>query len=71
VPPSSKKVGIYVGRIAIRATGSCNVRTASGTIEGIHARYCQPLHKGDGYSYTKGAALPPPAVMPGREVPSN
>jgi 5-methylcytosine-specific restriction endonuclease McrA len=71
VPPSSKKVGIYVGRIAIRATGSCNIRTASGTIEGIHVRYCQPLHKGDGYSYTKGAALPPPAVMPGREVPSN
>jgi 5-methylcytosine-specific restriction endonuclease McrA len=59
VPPSSKKVGIYVGRIAIRATGFCNVKTAGGTIEGIHVRYCQPLHKGDGYSYATGAALPP------------
>jgi 5-methylcytosine-specific restriction endonuclease McrA len=59
VPASSKKVGTYVGRIAIRATGSCSIKTASRTIQGIHVRYCQPLHRGDGYSYTKGAALPP------------
>lgn len=61
VPPSSTKVGTYVGRIAIRATGYCNITTASGTTQGIHVRYCQPLHKGDGYSYTKGAVLPPQA----------
>jgi hypothetical protein len=61
VPPSSTKVGTYVGRIAIRATGSCNLKTASGTIEGIHVRYCRPLLRGDGYSYAKGAALPPQA----------
>jgi hypothetical protein len=24
-------------------------------------RYCQPLQRGDGYRYTKGAALPPQA----------
>lgn len=59
VPPSSKKVGTYVGRIAIRARGYCNVKTASATTQGIHTRYCHPLHKGDGYSYAKGAALPP------------
>jgi hypothetical protein len=61
VPPNSKKAGTYVGRIAIRATGSCNLKTANGTIEGIHVRYCQPLHRGDGYSYQKGVALPPQA----------
>lgn len=59
VPASSIKAGTYVGRIAVRATGSCNLKTASGTIEGIHVRYCQPLQRGDGYSYAKGAALPP------------
>jgi 5-methylcytosine-specific restriction endonuclease McrA len=59
VPAPSKKAGTHVGRIAIRATGYCNLKTVSGTIEGIHVRYCQPLHKGDGYSYAKGAALPP------------
>jgi 5-methylcytosine-specific restriction endonuclease McrA len=51
VPTSSIKAGVYVGRIAIRATGSCNLTTASGTVQGIHARYCTPLHRGDGYTY--------------------
>jgi 5-methylcytosine-specific restriction endonuclease McrA len=54
VPPSSVKAGTYVGRIAIRATGSCNLQTAMGTIQGIHYRYCQPLQRTDGYSYQKG-----------------
>lgn len=57
VPQPFKTAGHYVGRIAIRATGSCNVTTATGTVQGIHVRYCQPLHRGDGYVYTKGAAL--------------
>jgi 5-methylcytosine-specific restriction endonuclease McrA len=59
VPASSVKAGVYVGRLAVRATGSCHVKTARGTIEGIHVRYCQPLQRGDGYAYTTGAALPP------------
>jgi 5-methylcytosine-specific restriction endonuclease McrA len=59
VPATSTKAGIYVGRLAIRATGSCNLRTASGTLQGIHYRYCQPLHRGDGYRYQQGGtALP-------------
>ena len=61
VPASSVKGGIYVGRLAVRATGSCNVKTARETIEGIHVRYCQPLQRGDGYTYAMGAALPPQA----------
>jgi 5-methylcytosine-specific restriction endonuclease McrA len=54
VPSSSRKAGSYVGRIAIRATGSCNIQTATGTTQGIHYRYCQPLHRADGYTYAKG-----------------
>jgi 5-methylcytosine-specific restriction endonuclease McrA len=61
VPATSAKAGVYVGRIAIRATGSCNIKTATDTVQGIHYRYCQPLHRADGYAYMKGAALPPPA----------
>jgi 5-methylcytosine-specific restriction endonuclease McrA len=60
VPPSSKKVGTYLGRIAIRASGSCNIQTATGTIQSIHYRYCRPLHRADGYSYAKGAR----AILP-------
>jgi 5-methylcytosine-specific restriction endonuclease McrA len=52
VPPPSKKQGVYVGRLAIRARGFCNIKTARGTVDSIHVRYCQPLHKGDGYAYT-------------------
>lgn len=59
VVPSGKKAGTYVGRIAIRATGSCNVRTKQGTIQGIHVRYCFPLHRADGYSYSKGETACP------------
>jgi 5-methylcytosine-specific restriction endonuclease McrA len=51
VPASSTKAGMYMGRIAIRASGSCNLKTATGTIQGIHVRYCQPLHRTDGYTY--------------------
>lgn len=61
VPATRKKAGVHVGRIAIRATGSCNIKTARGTIQGIHYRYCQPLHRADGYTYTKGEASPPVA----------
>jgi hypothetical protein len=30
-------------------------------VEGVHARYCRALHRGDGYGYAFGslAALPP------------
>jgi 5-methylcytosine-specific restriction endonuclease McrA len=62
VPDASVKVGVYVGRLAVRASGSCNIKTSAGVVEGIHIRYCRPLHRGDGYAYQKGeAALPPQA----------
>jgi 5-methylcytosine-specific restriction endonuclease McrA len=36
VPESSKKAGVHVGRMAVRATGFCNLKTATGTVQGIH-----------------------------------
>jgi 5-methylcytosine-specific restriction endonuclease McrA len=38
-PAASIKVGVYVGRLAVRATGSCNIKTGVGRVEGIHIRY--------------------------------
>jgi hypothetical protein len=62
VPTPSVNAGTYVGRLAVRATGMCNVATGAGTVQGIHIRYCRPVHRADGYSYRKGeAALPPRA----------
>jgi 5-methylcytosine-specific restriction endonuclease McrA len=60
VPPPSSKAGVYVGRLAIRATGSCNISTSLGIMQGVHIRYCKPLHRGDGYAYQKGEAVLPP-----------
>ena len=51
--PQGKKKGEYVGRVAIRTSGYFNITTATGTIQGIHVRYCQLLQKVDGYLYTQ------------------
>ena len=47
-----KKVGTYVGRVAVRATGSFNIKTAHATVQGISYRYCKPIHRSDGYVYS-------------------
>jgi len=56
-----KKVGVYKGRVAIKSDGYFKITGRPfGMVEGIHARYCTPLHRKDGYSYSHGgAALPP------------
>ncbi|MCU0482435.1 MAG: HNH endonuclease, partial [Anaerolineae bacterium] len=51
---SGKKVGIYVGRVAVRASGKFNITTATETIQGINHRFFTSIHKSDGYSYMKG-----------------
>lgn len=49
---SGKKAGVYVGRVAVRATGSFNITTQThGTIQGIGSQYCTAIHRTDGYSY--------------------
>ncbi len=51
VVPKGKKAGVHIGRVAVRSTGSFNISTAKGLIQGINAKYCQPIHRKDGYSY--------------------
>jgi hypothetical protein len=51
VVTSGKKIGKYVGRIATRATGSFNISTKDGLVQGINQKYCTHIHKKDGYSY--------------------
>ena len=57
--PSGKKRGIHTGRVAIRATGSFNVQTSTGVVQGISHRYCRMLQRGDGYGYAQRAGLLP------------
>jgi 5-methylcytosine-specific restriction endonuclease McrA len=49
--PKGKKQGYYRGRVAIRASGSFNIQTADGVVQGISHRHCILLQRGDGYGY--------------------
>jgi hypothetical protein len=57
VVTEGKPIGTYVGRLTARATGSFNITTKKGTTQGIGYQYCRALHRSDGYSYQKGAAI--------------
>ena len=51
VVPTGKHRGTHIGRVAVRASGSFNITTPAGTIQGINHRYCTLLQRGDGYAY--------------------
>lgn len=51
IVPTGKKAGTYVGRVAIRATGSFNIQTAAGAVQGISHKHCKVIQRGDGYGY--------------------
>ncbi len=57
VVPSGKKTGEYTGRVAVRASGSFNIQTPQGVVQGIHHRHCRLLQRGDGYDYHLVAQL--------------
>ncbi len=63
VVPRGSKQGTYVGKVAVRASGSFNITTKQGTVEGISHRCCVVVACSDGYSYTqaKERLLPPVA----------
>ncbi|GAA2651822.1 hypothetical protein [Streptomyces vastus] len=52
VVPIGKKVGTHTGRVAVRATGSFNIRTAHGLVQGIRHKHFRLLQRADGYAYT-------------------
>jgi 5-methylcytosine-specific restriction endonuclease McrA len=56
------KVGTYVGRVAVKTDGYFKITGRHGMVEGIHARYCMPIHRDDGYGYTQGKAALSPQV---------
>ena len=70
--PSGKKAGTHVGRVAVRSSGSFNVRTGSGVVQGISHKHCRLLQRADGYGYSQmaqkgeaGAALSLPGMNAG------
>lgn len=53
VVTTGKKVGNYVGKVAIRSSGSFNISTKKGLIQGISHKFCKRIHAKDGYSYAQ------------------
>jgi 5-methylcytosine-specific restriction endonuclease McrA len=51
--PTGKLAGVHVGRVAVRSTGSCNIRTQCGLVQGIHHRHLRRLQRADGYGYQR------------------
>ncbi len=46
-----KKRGHYVGRAAVRASGSFNIQTGQGVIQGISWKDCKLIQRANGYHY--------------------
>ncbi len=47
------KQGTYTGRVLVRASGSFDLQTKQGRVQGISHRFCTPLHRSYGYTYTR------------------
>jgi hypothetical protein len=52
-----KKPGTYVGRVSVRKSGSFNIKTEAGTIQGISWKHCSLLQRADGYNYYRGDSV--------------
>ena len=52
-----KKIGSYTGRVAVRVSGSFNIQTSTGLVQGVSHRYCKVLQRGDGYGYSLVAKM--------------
>jgi 5-methylcytosine-specific restriction endonuclease McrA len=64
VVTKGKKVGRYIGRVAVRKSGSFKIKTQNGAIDGISHKTCKKIHSCDGYEYKNNlinteAAIPP------------
>jgi 5-methylcytosine-specific restriction endonuclease McrA len=51
VVPAGAMKGTHTGRVAVRATGSFNITTPGGSIQGISHRHCRLLQRADGWRY--------------------
>ena len=51
VVTKGKKIGTYYGRVSCRKTGSFDIKTIKGRIQGINYKYFKLIQNNDGYSY--------------------
>ena len=46
-----KKIGEYIGRVAVRESGSFNITYNTGSVQGISYKNCKLIARNDGYGY--------------------
>jgi len=51
IVPKGTKTGHWKGRVAVRKTGSFNIQTLTGAVQGISHKYCTLIQRADGYGY--------------------
>ena len=56
IVPSGKKAGLYVGRVAVRASGSFDIQLDGSVVQGILHRHCHLIQRSDGYGYSRIAS---------------
>ena len=49
-----KKIGVYTGKVTVRAIGNFKITTVRGVTDGISHKCFTAIHKSDGYSYYVG-----------------
>ena len=57
--PAGRTAGVHVGRVAVRASGSFNIQTPQGVIQGISHRHCRLIQRADGYGYSVQPKIAP------------
>jgi hypothetical protein len=55
VPAHLKNPGVHTGRMLAKAKGGFTISTNKGKVTDIGKKYCQILHKADGYGYAQGS----------------
>ncbi|MHB8423152.1 MAG: RNA-guided endonuclease IscB [Leptospirales bacterium] len=51
VVTTGKKIGSYLGRVAVRSSGSFNIQRTGTVVQGISHKDCHCLQRADGYGY--------------------
>ena len=51
VVPFGSKQGEYLGKVAVRSSGSFDIQTKTQVIQGVGYKYCHIVQRSDGYSY--------------------
>jgi hypothetical protein len=58
IVPTGKKKGTYIGRVAVRKSGSFNIQTNTETVQGISWKYCKIISRQNGYNFASQVSSP-------------